>query len=974
MSQLPRQLFEKPGLLLLALIIFPAFYSDAMDNMNQNSWNPETKKQAVFQPGKIILKPENAAWKNSVLTGNDPIFFWNKKGLTVKMELTIGIAAPSPQDQYDSDSFIGLTMSGKARSIQSADNVVGLAIRWNQKNDQILVSLGRKERNDTREEVRGDQWGNIPTISPAKEIPFKDGKLSVEFKINEKTITASINGTELSGEVTEISEKIWNGSSFLIVQCQNSSGGRGILTINDISLEYPKVDLSKFQLLDLRKFTNMGFQDDKKEDQIGGWTDQGNNDLRYMPTGKQTFRFIPFDIIRPETNNGKSCIMLFSQKKDFFPKEVGPMPVGKTADSLIFLHSTAWGGRKAIPAAEYRVTFEDGSVVKIPITIGRQIDDWWSLEDVADPDAILHAKVKSDNSGRGIVGLYAYRWKNPNPEKVISSLSFVSTENDPVVGIVAVTLATNDIGDVEKVVLKHAFLRENENDYRKNPPDKDLIPDKITLKEEKSLSPDAFSASGSYLFGRGGVEAADIPGFSEQIKSVGGMLRYPYGCEINFAFWPYSIDDWYPVLKEKGGTYGAIMKWVYKGKEPAPKVIGVQKMLAAYKKNDLKMILLFNCVSMFNGKDFIYIKTLPEERMKKENPLTNGKFNQENLDKIMANNATLVDYVINNDYQDTVKYWEMDNERWDMPGAEYGATVASHIKMLRAKIPDAKIIVCLAGVDSYSANIKGTHADLWNRDLLAYLAEQGLQSQIELFAPHEYPFLHDNASDITQNFLEDWSIRNLYRDLDYADALLDEYGFKKSGLYISEWGVQSDGLGDDSRNDLISSMASALAAAKSIMAIYSHPRVAGGTLHPFLHASYVNREKNKRISKWGCQTLFYTHDGKFFSTPHLEAVRLFVKFATGSKLLPENVKLPAGVQVLCAENNGGKKYFVVNSTGNPAKFPRDITKRTTIVSGSVTDTSVKYNSYGDKPGDVKEILPLEFTDNTLPPYSISLLQ
>jgi len=285
------------------------------------------------------------------------------------------------------------------------------------------------------------------------------------------------------------------------------------------------------------------------------------------------------------------------------------------------------------------------------------------------------------------------------------------------------------------------------------------------------------------------------------------------------------------------------------------------------------------------------------------------------------------------------------------------------------------MIVCLAGIDAYCANLEGSRYIIWNKDLLSTLAKTGMQSEIDYFAPHEYPFLHDNAEEITQNFLEDWCIRNLYRDLDIASSMLDKYGFSKSKLYISEWGIQSDRLGDESRNDLITSMAAGLAAAKTMMALYSHPRVEGGTLHPYMHASCISKEKGVPASKWGCQSLFFTSDGRFISTPHLDAVKMFVGFAGGSTLVPTDLALPEGIQCLGANDKDGKKYFAVNSTGKPFALPvKDVSRRTSLFSKSVTDTTVKYGSYCDKPEEIKDIRPAEFTDNILPPYSISILR
>jgi hypothetical protein len=335
-----------------------------------------------------------------------------------------------------------------------------------------------------------------------------------------------------------------------------------------------------------------------------------------------------------------------------------------------------------------------------------------------------------------------------------------------------------------------------------------------------------------------------------------------------------------------------------------------------------------------------------------------------------------VDYVLANGFKDTVAYWEMDNERWDMPGADYAKTVAAHVRMLHAKIQDAKVIVCIDAPGSFSPNLEGTHTMIWNRQLLAELNQQQMAGQIECFAPHEYPFLKDKSDEIVENYLEDWSIRNVYRDLDYAAAMLDANGFNGSKLYATEWGFQSDILCcEQARNDLNTSMAAALSAGKTMMALYSHPRVVGATLHPFLHVSMVNRETRAPFSKWGGQTIFFTPEGRQITTPPLQAVKMFVQFARGATLVPVEMELPKGVHCLCAREQGGLRYFVVNSTSASVKFPRPVSGRSSLFSRNVQDSSiVRYGSYGDMPGDIKEIVPQGFPDGVIPPYSINVLR
>jgi len=890
------------------------------------------------------------------------------------------VKAP-PDGQYDGMTVVGITTADRPGAVQETVNVAGLMIVWNQKDNAYSAYLIRKEAQSPNAEARGNEWGDPSGISAPTRLKIQGNKLSVTFKIDETAMSASVADTDFSQSVPttgQLTEKFWQDPAHLIVECRNGEAGRSAMTIESISVDCPRLTADQVQCLDLRPFANRAFKDEGSPH--GGWTGQGDNDLRYLAVGRQTVRSIPFDIINPDSNDGKSCAMLYSPQKPAFPESVGPIPAGRKADSLIFLHSAAWAVKDGTLAARYCVTYDDGSVVEIPIAVGAQIADWWKPGVLTDPNACTALTVKNENSAAGLVGIYAYRWVNPKPELAVRSLTLASAKNDPVVGVIAVTLVASGLSDVQKALLKSAFARHEEIDLRKNPPDRDQIPDTIVVKVRKALDNEAFSAGGNYSGGDGGIEAMLEPNFAKSVNEIGGILRYPHGLEISFAFWPYESKDWYPVLMEKGGQYGDIQRWVSNGgRDHVLPALSLQSMLAACKRQGLRIILQFHCTGMFDGKDFIYMKTLPEDEMRKKSPMTDGQFSQANLDKIVASNATLVDYVLANGYKDTVAYWEMDNERWDMPGADYAAACAAHIKMLHSEIPDAKTIVCIAAPGSYCVDFGSTFYGKWAGDLLSKLKDMGMNGQVTCFAPHEYPFLQDKSADIVQNWLGDWCIRNVYRDLDIDSAMLDEYGFTSSKLYCTEWGAQSDGVCcEEARNDLNTCMAAALAAAKMEMAMYSHPRVVGATLHPFLHVSMVDRERKLPLSIWGGQTLFYTNDGRQITTPHLEAVKMFVQFARGATLMPasSDLHLPAGVNCICAQDKDGTKYFAVNSTASSVSFPvKNVTKRSSLFSKNVLGTSIlKYGSYADKPGDVKEIVPQDFTDDILPPYSISILR
>ena len=80
-------------------------------------------------------------------------------------------------------------------------------------------------------------------------------------------------------------------------------------------------------------------------------------------------------------------------------------------------------------------------------------------------------KVKNDSSLSGEVGIYAYRWINPSPDKTISSIDFQSAEGDPVVGLLAVSRIEPGIGPVQEEALRAAFTPEPVTDTKRFPPD-----------------------------------------------------------------------------------------------------------------------------------------------------------------------------------------------------------------------------------------------------------------------------------------------------------------------------------------------------------------------------------------------------------------------------------------------------------------------------------------------------------------------
>ncbi|MBN8216416.1 MAG: beta-galactosidase [Spirochaetes bacterium] len=192
---------------------------------------------------------------------------------------------------------------------------------------------------------------------------------------------------------------------------------------------YP-VDLAKTVRLDLRPFCTRKFTDEKPGDGQGGWTDEGENSLRGVPDGLQTLLGVPFDIIRWDMNNNRSCIVLGSKRELSLPREAAGISVGEALKSIYFCHAVGFASDGA-EAFFYRVRFADGGSREVPITVGKQVADWWIKKPTGE------ARIAFQNSEKK--GFWCWKWENPEPSRRIAALDIVSRGNEPIPIVIAIT-------------------------------------------------------------------------------------------------------------------------------------------------------------------------------------------------------------------------------------------------------------------------------------------------------------------------------------------------------------------------------------------------------------------------------------------------------------------------------------------------------------------------------------------------------
>ncbi|MCM8803787.1 MAG: hypothetical protein NC833_00840 [Candidatus Omnitrophica bacterium] len=182
-----------------------------------------------------------------------------------------------------------------------------------------------------------------------------------------------------------------------------------------------------YKMIDISNFLNRSFKDEKKDDGIGGWTDQGPDcDLSDFPLDKNIFISdgVPFRIEKP-----LSCIVLSSKYRpqSNLPEKI-EIPINSKFDFLFFLQSSAWTSKDH--HGSYIINYEDGTNYEIKLVGGVNLRDWASSNPeepfLYETDTFTKCAWKGKSGVFPIVSIYKMGWRNPFPEKEIKSIIFSS--------------------------------------------------------------------------------------------------------------------------------------------------------------------------------------------------------------------------------------------------------------------------------------------------------------------------------------------------------------------------------------------------------------------------------------------------------------------------------------------------------------------------------------------------------------------
>ena len=220
--------------------------------------------------------------------------------------------------------------------------------------------------------------------------------------------------------------------------------------------------------LELTSAANRSFRDDRANDGLGSWNDQGpENDLRMLPAGLQKWGGLQFRILDHDSTGGKTCIALKGKSRPGLPESAFIPGNGKQGRFLYLLNALGWEPVKESPVGEITVVYENGTSEKLKVVSGVDTGNFWNPRSLRNGNAVWRGE-----NDCATVGLYATKF--PLSGGRIEKITFRSAGN-AVWMIAAATLAEEDIApEIRGPVVFQANM-----DWRAVKNEKDIIPGSI---------------------------------------------------------------------------------------------------------------------------------------------------------------------------------------------------------------------------------------------------------------------------------------------------------------------------------------------------------------------------------------------------------------------------------------------------------------------------------------------------------------
>jgi hypothetical protein len=178
-------------------------------------------------------------------------------------------------------------------------------------------------------------------------------------------------------------------------------------------LEKKTADLG-FHEIDISKFCNSPL--------LGGMWGGSEMGIKKLPVGLQTFKGFPYRLVDPASTGQKGCVSFYSIEHNPTGTKEITLPVDRKAAVLNLLITSLWTNTLDVmtPVLSVDIEYADGTKALTSVCFGRDVQDWCRVDQTPENH---HPGVAWIGPEFPYPGLYQFPWENPNPEKVIRTVT-----------------------------------------------------------------------------------------------------------------------------------------------------------------------------------------------------------------------------------------------------------------------------------------------------------------------------------------------------------------------------------------------------------------------------------------------------------------------------------------------------------------------------------------------------------------------
>lgn len=177
-----------------------------------------------------------------------------------------------------------------------------------------------------------------------------------------------------------------------------------VLTAAVVSVAFVSVCSAEILAVPLGAAANAAFHDEMPDDKVGGWTDQGGNDLKVAPSGDVKIGGVQFNVLPADAE--KACIVLGGTPRPYLPTNATVMVEAAGEGKFLYLlHAGAWCPPDGNLLGVMRLSYADGSEEVREVRRGRDVMDW--AQPMSAPNA---ARAWSEYNGNTQVSLFVSKF------------------------------------------------------------------------------------------------------------------------------------------------------------------------------------------------------------------------------------------------------------------------------------------------------------------------------------------------------------------------------------------------------------------------------------------------------------------------------------------------------------------------------------------------------------------------------------